>query len=84
MPLDFEEKIDDFATRCGDHIGGYINLSHYDNSADYVSNDDECLFYINTDGFANMGAIYAMFMTIKKEDLKNGNFENAEFNISYD
>ena len=81
-PYDFEEKIRDLAY-IDNYIGGYPNIYLHDPNIDYISNEDECLFYINTDKFIDMGEVYAMFMTINKEDLNNKIFDNAEFNISY-
>lgn len=81
-PMDFDEKISNLAY-INSFIGGYPNISLYDPNIDYISNDEECLFYISTDKFVDMGDVYAMFMTIKKEDLENEMFDNAEFNISY-
>ena len=81
--MDFEKRIYDLAYN-NSYIGGYPNISVHDYNLNYISNDDECLFYIDTDKFVDMGAIYGMFMIINKDDLKNGKFDNAEFNICYD
>lgn len=82
--MDFDERIFNLAYN-NSYIGGYPNIGVHDPNLGYdISNDDECLFYISTDKFADMGDTYAMFMTINKNDLKNGIFDNAEFNISYD
>ena len=68
----------------GSHIGGYVNLSYYDNGQELVSNDDECLFYINTDNFEDMGAIYAMYITINRDKIKNGDLSEFYFSYSFD
>jgi uncharacterized protein YwqG len=78
----YSDKIDELAY-VNSYIGGYPNIRVHDANSD-IGNEDECLFFIDTENFVDMGAIFAMYMTIKKEDLKNGNFDYAEFNISYD
>ena len=66
-----DERIFNLAYK-DNYIGGYPNIGVHDPNLYYISNDDECLFYISTDKFADMGDIYSMFMTINKYDLKNG------------
>ena len=45
---------------------------------------DECLFYLNTDNFEDMGAIYAMYITINRDKIKNGDLSEFYFSYSFD
>ena len=82
-PGNYQDQIDAMSY-VGSHIGGYVNLSYYDNGQELVSNDDECLFYINTDNFEDMGAIYAMYITINRDKIKNGDLSEFYFSYSFD
>ncbi len=85
-PLDFEEEIDNITSSIGCHIGGYSNIGYYENGSENISNEDECLLYIETaeEFFSNIGSVYAICITIDKDDLKNQNFNKAKINILYD
>ncbi len=83
LPVDFSSQIRDIGY-VDNYIGGYPNIGMHDANQSDISNEDECLFFIGTDNFIDMGAVYAMFMTINKYELKEGIFDNAQFNISFD